>query len=110
MSAQPQTLTLAAQLPLADPIQEPSGAEILIEALVHEGVDSIFGYPGGAVLHIYDELWCARDRVTHTSCATNRARCTWPKVILSSGHRKMDRLFAVISDREYVQARCLGPK
>jgi acetolactate synthase-1/2/3 large subunit len=43
----------------------PRGAEILIEALVHEGVDSIFGYPGGAVLHIYDELWRARDRVKH---------------------------------------------
>jgi acetolactate synthase-1/2/3 large subunit len=33
--------------------------------LVHEGVDAIFGYPGGAVLHIYDELWRARDRITH---------------------------------------------
>src|SRR3989442_12119984 len=43
----------------------PRGAEILIEALVYEGVDTIFGYPGGAVLHIYDELWRARDRVTH---------------------------------------------
>src|SRR6266851_4919128 len=43
----------------------PRGAEILVEALVHEGVDSIFGYPGGAVLHIYDELWRARDRITH---------------------------------------------
>jgi acetolactate synthase-1/2/3 large subunit len=48
-----------------DAIQEPRGAEILIEALLHEGVDSIFGYPGGAVLHIYDELWRYRDRVTH---------------------------------------------
>lgn len=43
----------------------PSGAEMLIDALVYEGVDTIFGYPGGAVLHIYDELWRARDRVTH---------------------------------------------
>jgi acetolactate synthase-1/2/3 large subunit len=43
----------------------PRGAEILIAALIHEGVDSIFGYPGGAVLHIYDELWRARDRITH---------------------------------------------
>ena len=43
----------------------PRGAEILIEALLHEGVDSIFGYPGGAVLHIYDELWRYRDRITH---------------------------------------------
>lgn len=43
----------------------PRGAEILVEALVFEGVDTIFGYPGGAVLHIYDELWRARDRLTH---------------------------------------------
>ena len=65
MSAQPQTLIPAVQLPLADDITEPRGAEILIEALLHEGVDSIFGYPGGAVLHIYDELWRSRDRLTH---------------------------------------------
>ena len=43
----------------------PTGAEVLIQALVAEGVDTIFGYPGGAVLHIYDELWRARDRITH---------------------------------------------
>src|ERR1043166_5481641 len=44
---------------------EPTGAQMLVEALVHEGMDAIFGYPGGAVLHIYDELWRARDRITH---------------------------------------------
>src|SRR5438128_8679907 len=43
----------------------PRGAEILIEALLHEGVDSIFGYPGGAVLHIYDGLWRYRERIRH---------------------------------------------
>ena len=43
----------------------PTGAEMLINALIFEGVDTIFGYPGGAVLHIYDELWRARDRITH---------------------------------------------
>jgi acetolactate synthase I/II/III large subunit len=43
----------------------PRGAEVLLEALVHEGVKTIFGYPGGAVLHIYDELWRYRERVTH---------------------------------------------
>ncbi len=45
--------------------QWPRGAEVLLEALLHEGVDSIFGYPGGAVLHIYDELWRYRERITH---------------------------------------------
>jgi len=43
----------------------PTGAEMLIQALVAEGVETIFGYPGGAVLHIYDELWRARERITH---------------------------------------------
>ncbi len=43
----------------------PRGAEILIDALCFEGVETIFGYPGGAVLHIYDELWRARERITH---------------------------------------------
>src|SRR6476619_4268262 len=43
----------------------PTGAEVLVEALLYEGVDTIFGYPGGAVLHIYDELWRARERLTH---------------------------------------------
>src|ERR1043165_2638670 len=41
------------------------GARILCEALVKEGVDTIFGYPGGAVLHIYDELCRMRDRLHH---------------------------------------------
>jgi acetolactate synthase I/II/III large subunit len=49
----------------AAPAEMPTGAEMLINALSHEGVDTIFGYPGGAVLHIYDELWRARDRITH---------------------------------------------
>ena len=41
------------------------GARILCEALVREGVETIFGYPGGAVLHIYDELCRMRDRLHH---------------------------------------------
>src|SRR5438132_5749353 len=66
MSAQAALLIPGEPLfPASEKPPMPRGAEILIEALVHEGVDSIFGYPGGAVLHIYDELWRARDRVTH---------------------------------------------
>jgi acetolactate synthase I/II/III large subunit len=41
------------------------GARILCEALLKEGVDTIFGYPGGAVLHIYDELHRMRGRLNH---------------------------------------------
>lgn len=41
------------------------GAEILIRGLIANGVDTIFGLPGGAVLHIYDELWRYRHDLTH---------------------------------------------
>jgi acetolactate synthase-1/2/3 large subunit len=66
MSAQASLITPTPKLSHV-PADElcPRGAEILMEALVHEGVDCIFGYPGGAVLHIYDELWRVRERVTH---------------------------------------------
>src|SRR5688500_2282837 len=66
MSAQPVIINKPKSPSSSTGEQEfPRGAEILIDALVHEGVDSIFGYPGGAVLHIYDELWRVRDRITH---------------------------------------------
>ena len=42
-----------------------TGAGILIEALIEQGVDTVFGYPGGAVLSIYDELFRRRDRIRH---------------------------------------------
>ena len=45
--------------------QAGNGAELLVEALVAEGVDLVFGYPGGANMPIYDALFGARDRVRH---------------------------------------------
>jgi acetolactate synthase-1/2/3 large subunit len=41
------------------------GARILLEGLVREGVNTIFGYPGGAVLHIYDELARMPNQLRH---------------------------------------------
>lgn len=46
-----------------------TGAEILIKTFLDEGVDTIFGYPGGAVLNIYDELYKYRDEITHVLTA-----------------------------------------
>jgi acetolactate synthase-1/2/3 large subunit len=43
---------------------ELSGAEIVVQALIDEGVEYVFGYPGGAVLHIYDALF-KQDKVKH---------------------------------------------
>src|ERR1700692_4264249 len=44
---------------------EMTGAELVIEALADQGVEHIFGYPGGAVLPIYDALFQSQDRVRH---------------------------------------------
>jgi acetolactate synthase-1/2/3 large subunit len=45
-------------------LQEMSGAEIVLKALADQGVEHIFGYPGGAVLPIYDEIF-QQDKVKH---------------------------------------------
>ncbi|QLY79468.1 biosynthetic-type acetolactate synthase large subunit [Clostridium intestinale] len=42
-----------------------NGSEILIQCLIEQGVDTIFGYPGGAVLNIYDALYKYRDDIRH---------------------------------------------
>ena len=43
---------------------ELTGAEIVVQSLADEGVEHVFGYPGGAALHIYDALY-KQDRVQH---------------------------------------------
>jgi acetolactate synthase-1/2/3 large subunit len=45
--------------------KEMTGAEMVIEALLDQGVQHIFGYPGGAVLPIYDELFKQQNRLKH---------------------------------------------
>ena len=42
-----------------------TGAEILVKSLLDEGVDTIFGYPGGSVLNIYDYLYKYKDKIKH---------------------------------------------
>jgi len=42
-----------------------TGARILVESLIENGVDTVFGYPGGAVLNIYDELYRYKDKIRH---------------------------------------------
>lgn len=42
-----------------------NGSQILIQALIDQGVDTIFGYPGGSVLNIYDALYERQDEIRH---------------------------------------------
>lgn len=44
---------------------ELTGAQILVESLIEQGVDVIFGYPGGSAILIYDALWGYQDRIRH---------------------------------------------
>mgnify|MGYP000007780550 CR=1 FL=1 len=70
-----------------------TGAEIVVECLKEQGVDTVFGYPGGAILNIYDALYQHQDEITHIltsheqgashaadgyARATGRWVCAWP--------------------------------
>ncbi len=62
-------MSLHQSLALAEPAEEPgaqalTGAEVVVRALIDQGVDTLFGYPGGAVLPIYDALF-AEPRLKH---------------------------------------------
>ena len=46
-----------------------TGSQIFVEVLVEQGVDTLFGYPGGAVLNLYDELYKNSDRIRHVLTA-----------------------------------------
>ena len=48
-----------------DEVQELSGAQVVLKACIAEGVDTIFGYPGGAIMPIYDALYDFNDQLEH---------------------------------------------
>ena len=53
-----------------------TGAQIVIECLKEQDVDTVFGYPGGAILNVYDELYKHKNEIRHvlTSHEHSRAR------------------------------------
>lgn len=46
-----------------------SGAKIIMETLIEQGCDTVFGYPGGQVINIFDELYQYRDKINHVLTA-----------------------------------------
>ena len=46
-----------------------SGAKIVVETLIEQGCDTVFGYPGGQVINLFDELYIDRDRINHVLAA-----------------------------------------
>lgn len=57
--------TETAELDATPTITQISGSQAVLEALFHEGVDTIFGYPGGAIMPIYDALYDYADKLNH---------------------------------------------
>ncbi|MBR1423920.1 MAG: biosynthetic-type acetolactate synthase large subunit [Ruminococcus sp.] len=52
-----------------------NGSDVIIECLLEHGVDTVFGYPGGAVLNIYDALYKYQDKIKHIITAHEQAAC-----------------------------------
>ena len=52
-----------------------NGSEILVNVLLEQGVDTVFGYPGGAVLNIYDALYKYSDKLRHVMTAHEQGAC-----------------------------------
>ncbi len=52
-----------------------NGSQIILECLIEQGVDTVFGYPGGAVLNIYDALYDYSDRITHILTSHEQNAC-----------------------------------
>ena len=46
-------------------MKQLTGAQIVLECLKEQSVDTVFGYPGGSILNIYDELYKQKDEITH---------------------------------------------
>ncbi|ACN83530.1 biosynthetic-type acetolactate synthase large subunit [Brachyspira hyodysenteriae] len=52
-----------------------NGSDIIMEVLIEEGVDTVFGYPGGAALFIYDAIYKYRDKIKHIMPADETGAC-----------------------------------
>ena len=91
-----------------------TGSQIVIECLKEQGVDTVFGYPGGSILNIYDELYKHSDEITHiltsheqgaSHAADGYARATG-KVGVLQRHIWIQCLLSQL--RQMWQCRCLA--
>ncbi|PTM12065.1 MAG: biosynthetic-type acetolactate synthase large subunit [Bacteroidetes bacterium] len=60
-----ETLTIKQKQYLEQPKERISGSEAIVRCLLAEGVDVLYGYPGGAIMPVYDELYKYQDKIHH---------------------------------------------
>ena len=73
------TLTATQKQYLEQPKERISGSEAIVRCLIAEGVDVLYGYPGGAIMPVYDELYKYEDKINHVltrheQCAAHAAQ------------------------------------
>jgi len=73
------TLTATQKQYLEQPKERISGSEAIVRCLLAEGVDILYGYPGGAIMPVYDELYKYEDKINHVltrheQCAAHAAQ------------------------------------
>jgi len=74
-----ETLTAIQKQYLEQPKERISGSEAIVRCLLAEGVDILYGYPGGAIMPVYDELYKYEDKINHVltrheQCAAHAAQ------------------------------------
>ncbi len=61
------------------PKKKITGSEAVILSLINEGVDVLFGYPGGAIMPVYDAMYDYYDKLNHILTRHAREPCTQPR-------------------------------
>ena len=60
-----ETKTIEAKNKTIETTERITGCEAIIRCLIAEGVDILYGYPGGAIMPVYDELFKYQDKIHH---------------------------------------------
>ncbi len=58
------------------------GADIIVECMLEQGVDTVFGYPGGSILNVYDSLYKYSDKIRHILTAHEQGKSDRSHVVL----------------------------
>ena len=63
-----ETQTIQNHKKISETTERISGSEAVIRCLLEEGVKILYGYPGGAIMPVYDELYKYQDKIHHVLC------------------------------------------
>ena len=77
-----------------------TGAEIITKVLMEQGVDRVFGYPGGAAINVYDALYKCSDKITHYQKSGSMWFTNGGKLIITEREYIVKYLFQTVAKFE----------